>query len=257
MLLGQEKESMDHIRTASRLAPDDLHVLIGIGEVLAMQGKYEKALRAYDKALRQTEDKPTVQLARCRLLIKIGRGEQAIGIMKSLVEKDPEEDGYWAVLAESYEAEGDVTGAIEAAERAVQLSPRAPREPSYRLILGRLCRVMGQLDRGLDELSQAQALVPSNPSVLLELGRIYEERREFGRALKTYQNVLNIDPENGQAHFRAGLMLKQQKAYSRAAQMFERAVTLDSKDSDAFHQLAAVRALELVHGGIEGTVVSI
>jgi tetratricopeptide (TPR) repeat protein len=251
--LGQDKEAMDHIRTASRLAPNDVQVLIGMGEVLAIQGKYEKALRAYDKALRKTEDQPAVQLARCRLLNKIGRAEQAIGILKTLVEEKPEEDGFWAVLAESFEAEENLAAAVEAAERAVQL---APRDPSYRLILGRLCRVMGQLDRGLDELSQAQAFAPTNPGVLLELGRIYEERREYDRALKTYQSVLNIEPENVQAHFRAGLMFKHQKDYSRAAQMFELSVSLDPKDSNAFHQLAAVRALELVHGGIEGTVVS-
>jgi hypothetical protein len=52
------------------------------------------------------------------------------------------------------------------------------------------------------------------------------------------------------------LILKQLKAYAKAARMFERAVETNPQDTDALHQLAAVRALELVHGGIPQPVVT-
>jgi hypothetical protein len=38
--------------------------------------------------------------------------------------------------------------------------------------------------------------------------------------------------------------------------MLKRAVELNPKDPDALHQLAAVRALELVHGGLSRQVVA-
>jgi hypothetical protein len=38
--------------------------------------------------------------------------------------------------------------------------------------------------------------------------------------------------------------------------MFERAVEINPRDPDALHQLAAVRALQLVHGGLQQTMVS-
>jgi tetratricopeptide (TPR) repeat protein len=68
--------------------------------------------------------------------------------------------------------------------------------------------------------------------------------------LDAYQRAIEIDPALASAHFRAGLILKDLKAYGQAARMFKRAVELAPTDSEALHQLAAVRALELVHGGI-------
>jgi tetratricopeptide (TPR) repeat protein len=72
----------------------------------------------------------------------------------------------------------------------------------------------------------------------------------MARALEAFQRAVRLDPEDEQSHYMAGLIFKQQKAYQQAARMFERAVEINPKDSDALQQLAAVRALELVHGGI-------
>jgi tetratricopeptide (TPR) repeat protein len=104
------------------------------------------------------------------------------------------------------------------------------------------------LDRALDELTQAQSLAPTDIRIPLAIGSLYEDRQEPAKALETYQRAISLQPENPDAHFRAGLILKQLKAYSKAAQMLKRVVALRPKDSNALHQLAAVQALELVHG---------
>jgi hypothetical protein len=44
------------------------------------------------------------------------------------------------------------------------------------------------------------------------------------------------------------------KAYPQAGQMLKRAAELAPVDRDVMHQLAAVRALELVHGPAAGAV---
>jgi tetratricopeptide (TPR) repeat protein len=101
----------------------------------------------------------------------------------------------------------------------------------------------------LDELTQAEAILPTSPKIPLELGRIFEIRRDTTRALEAYQRALALDPECSEAHFRAGVLLKERKAYAQAGQLLKRAVELNPKNPDLMHQLAAVRALELVHGG--------
>jgi tetratricopeptide (TPR) repeat protein len=85
---------------------------------------------------------------------------------------------------------------------------------------------------------------------------VYEERREFKRSLDAYQRTIDLDSSHGEAYFRAGVVLKQIKAYPQAGKMLKRAVELNPKDPEALHQLAAVRALELVHGGIAQQVVA-
>jgi tetratricopeptide (TPR) repeat protein len=126
----------------------------------------------------------------------------------------------------------------------------APHGLGRRMQLGRLCRKAGQLDRALDELLHAQTAGHYDGALSFEIGRVYEDRREFKRSLDAYQRTIDLDSSHGPAHFRAGVVLKQIKAYPQAGKMLKRAVELNPRDPEALHQLAAVRALELVHGGM-------
>jgi tetratricopeptide (TPR) repeat protein len=92
-------------------------------------------------------------------------------------------------------------------------------------------------------------------ALLIELGRVHEDRRELDHALDAYERAISLNQSSAEAHFRAGLVLKNLKAYAQAARMFKRAVDLNPKDPETFHQLAAVHALELVHGGLMQTAV--
>ncbi|NIM92630.1 MAG: tetratricopeptide repeat protein [Anaerolineales bacterium] len=251
--LDKTKAALDWIKTAVQLAPEDPDVLIATGEIFASQGKFDKAIASYEVAMSKASNPLPVQMARCRLLIKAGRAEEAVAELSKILEKDQAQESAWAAYAEAYEAAGDLNGALEAASKAVNL---APNNPSYRMLLGSLCRKAGQLDRALDELSQVEHKNPTNAQVLLEMGYLYEDRRQLRYALDAYQRAISIDKNLIQAYFRSGILLKQFKSYSDAGEMLSRAVELDPKNPEALHQLAAVRALELVHGGIPQTVVS-
>jgi len=251
--LNEARLAHEHIQAAYHLAPDDAEVLQVLGLVFAQQGKLDRALQSFDQALRRAGDPLPVHVARSRLLVQIGRGEQAVAALKAAIAEIPDSDAAWAGLAEIEDAAGNQAQALDACSRAVQLSPR---NPAHRLLLGRLCRKSGQLDRALDELLRAQASGRNDGRLSFEIGRVYEERREFKRSLDAYQRVIDMDPAHGEAHYRAGLVLKQIKAYPQAGRMLKRAVELNPKDPEALHQLAAVRALELVHGGIAQQVVA-
>jgi tetratricopeptide (TPR) repeat protein len=251
--LGNQRQALDLAKSALRVAPNDYEVLLGIGEILAAQGKVDKALESYDKALELTENPLNIHLARTKLLIQTGRAAEAQVGLRSALEQSPDSHEGWAALAEAHE----VTGELEQAEEAIAEAIRhAPRDPLYHLRLGRLSRITGQLDRAVDELQHAQSLSPTDPQIAIEIGMVFETRRESERALEAYERAIAIDPNNAESHLRAGLLLKEKKAYPQAANMIERAVALNPRDPKILHQLAAVRALELVHGGFLNTVVS-
>jgi tetratricopeptide (TPR) repeat protein len=253
LAMDDVREAHQHVQAAYHLAPDDSEVLQVLGLVFARQGKLDRALQSFDQALRRAGDPLPVHVARSRLLVQIGRGEQAVAALKSAIAGTPDSDAGWAALAEIEDAAGNLPEALDACGRAVQLSPR---NSAHRLLLGQLCRKSGQLDRALDELLRAQSGGRSDGKLSFEIGRVYEERREFKRSLDAYQRVIDLDPAHGEAHYRAGIVLKQIKAYPQAGRMLKRAVELNPKDPEALHQLAAVRALELVHGGIAQQVVA-
>lgn len=247
LALGRAREAREHTLAALQLAPGDPEVQMAMADVLAAQGKVDKALTAYDRALESASDPIPVRLARSDLLLRAGRAIEAAESLKSLTLTAGEDDRIWALLAEAARSAGDFEQAMNAAEHASRLSPR---NTGYRLTLARISREAGHLDRALNELSQIDAGTSRDPDVAVEIGRLHEDRRELKHALDAYEHAIDLDPTSAEAHYRAGLVLKGLKAYEQAGAMLKRAVELNPRNPDVLHQLAAVRALELVHGGI-------
>ncbi|HKZ55892.1 MAG TPA: tetratricopeptide repeat protein [Anaerolineales bacterium] len=243
--LGKQREALEKAQTALRTAPDEADVVAGAAEVYTRAGKHEKALDAYSQAMRLAPSDRTIRRARSRALLAAGKTQEAVRELRHEAQITPDDDATWAVLAEACAQSGDLDSAMGAAEEANRV---APRNAGHRQLLGQLCRRAGQLDRALDELAKAEECDPHNSMIQIELGRVHEARREIGRGLESYRRAIELEPRSSEAHFCAGLVLKSLKSYSQAAQMLQRAVELNPKDPSALHQLAAVRALELVHG---------
>jgi len=241
---GNIRRGAEAIQTAARLAPQDVQVLMAQGEIYAAAGKYDKALQAYQSALPLLDDPLPAHLGRVGVMSRIGRNAEAIDEIERLQVDYPEDERLWLALSQAREGNADLPGALTAAEKALELSPRLPEA---RVVLGRLARKLGQLDRAIDVLT---TFAPTDAEGAIELGLAYEARRENGYALEQFRRAISLDPSSAAAHFHAGAVLRSIKDYPQAGRMFERAVELDPKDADALHQLAAVRTLELVHGAI-------
>jgi tetratricopeptide (TPR) repeat protein len=253
LLRGQQSLAMERAQSAYKLAPNEPQVLAGFAEILAQQGKTEKAIQAYDRALKISAGDPQVQLARSRLLMKNGQFLDAINDIKIVIGSDAEDPHAWALLAEAYEGAEQLDQSLSAIDHALKL---APRSGAFRLTQGRIYRKAGQLDQALKVLGDLEIDEPENPNLPGELGQLYEARRETDTALEAYVRAVTINPQDIASCMRAGLILKGLKSYEQAAEMFERVVTARPNDAKALHQLAAVRALQLVHGGIEKQVVT-
>lgn len=244
--LGNLREAEDRAQAALRLAPQDPNVLMGLGEILASRGQFEKAIRTYDQALNSTKDPIAVHLRRSDLMIKLGRAPQAVEHLIEIVRHEPDDDRIWATLTNALEIAGDMESAMEAATRAVRL---APRNAAYRLALGRVSRKSGHLDRAIGELTQAEAIAPSEAEIATELGNAYLDRRELTHALDAFQRALSLDPDHAPAHFGKAMAHKELKNYKDASDELGKALDLNPNDAEAHQQLAAVRALTLIHGG--------
>ena len=253
LLMGEPKLAAERAQSAYKLAPNEPQVLAGFAEILAHQGKTEKAIQAYDRALKISAGDRLVQLARSRLLIQSGQVTDAIHDIEAVIDIDAEDPIAWSLLAEAHEGTNNLDEALAAINTAIE---HAPRVGSYRLTQGRIYRKSGQLDQALKVLREFEVNEPENPDLPGELGQVYEARRETDAALDAYLRAIAINAQDIGSSMRAGLILKGLKSYEHAAEMFERVVKSRPKDANALHQLAAVRALQLVHGGIEKQVVA-
>ncbi len=247
---GQLATALQWASQAVDLDPEDLDALMGWADILSAQGKHDKALAAYQRAEAGMTDPSRAQKARSQLFMQTGRPEAAALELMKVIENRPEDEDAWSSLSQAHEQSGEIEAATAAVKKALSI---APAEVSHRLSLARLSRKSGQLDHALAELSTLEVEQPNDAEVAYELACVHEARRDFDKAMDGYRRTIRLDQQHARAHYRAGLVLKALKDYDEAAAMFKCAVDLSPQDADAHHQLAAVRALELVHGGIQHT----
>lgn len=243
--LGNSKKALERAREAYSLAPDDPTVLSGLGDILAGNGSLDKAIQIYDRAMRVSEQDKDIRLARSKLLLSANRPEESIADLEQLVDSNPEHHEAWQTLALAYADIKEYGSALQAAQQAVSISPRSI---DYRLLMAGLCRESGQLDQALGILTELEHEAPGRVDIVREKAIVHEERRELELALDAYNRALSIDNHDAETVVKAGLLMKQLKAYEESAELLERGTKLLPNDADLHQQLAAVRALQFVHG---------
>lgn len=108
-------------------------------------------------------------------------------------------------LARVHIQEGDPERALEAADRALELSPGLPRALFFRA-MG--LKALGRYDEALADLASVQAAHPRDRVVNNQVGRLLFLKREFADAVEVLEDTLLIDPEDLEAHY--NLMLSYQ-----------------------------------------------
>lgn len=250
---GKTKKAQERADAAIRLDPSNPDALIAVGDIYSAMDKLPEALETYDRALSRAEDPVPIHAARGRLLMKLGSVDDAVQELQGALKSFPEHELGWQTLAEIYETNHRYDEAADAATRLVNL---APHNASSHLLLGRICRKQGHLDRAMNELLMGEKIAPATPALAMELGQVFEERRENEQAARCYERASSLDPANPESFFRTGLLYKELKRYDDAVVQFKQAAELAPMDADIHHQLAAVHALQLVHGFAPENVVN-
>ncbi|MBN2555963.1 MAG: tetratricopeptide repeat protein [Anaerolineales bacterium] len=250
---GKTKHALERADSALRLDPSNPDALVCVGDIYSAIDKLDEALDTYDHALSRASNPLPIHAARARILQKLKRADEAVRELQSALKEFPENELGWSTLAEMYEEEALYDEAADAATRLINL---APHNAGHHLLLGRICRKQGHLDRAMNELLIGEKIAPTNPALAFELGLVFEERREAVQAVRCYERMATLAPDNPESYFRSGLLFKEMKQYAAAVEHFRKAAELNPKDPDTHHQLAAVHALQLVHGFNPETMVT-
>ncbi len=240
----------------------DQSVIIQRASLEANQAGPEAALALLDANGATRDDRPALRLARARLLVAMGRTEEAEVDAKAAFEGYPRPQKAPLFLARLLEGQGRDAEAIEYLQRAIDDYRITPRQawllgrlhmkledleaaqvaletaielsPAFNLARNDLAYVLAvqgrDLDRALDLARAAREALPDNAPMADTLGFVYLQRDLHRAALTEFDAAIALAEADGKEYadfyYHRGLVLEKLERPREAARAFDRALAI-------------------------------
>jgi tetratricopeptide (TPR) repeat protein len=123
---GQLEQAVHLLRSLAERVPDDLALLLNLGELCVRMAWFKEAEDAYRKAIESTPHNPGGYVALAGLHLKTGaHPAEARQLAEQAVSLDPRPSSY-ALLSAACQQCGDQTAALAAIDQALELEPGNP-----------------------------------------------------------------------------------------------------------------------------------
>lgn len=260
----REAEAMGQYRLAidaevARSGHPHSEALGRMARLLERQGDFAGALAARRQRLALPErgqverdfDRATIG----RLLSRLGRHREAVGVLRPLAERDPRTPFWWDALGHALLQADRAAEAGLAFERAVEL---APLDTDYRYWLGISYGKQQRFDDATVTFRLARSLDPADADIAAELGRALIRKARLGEAERHLREAVALEPDRSFALFYLGRALEGQGKLPEAVACFRRVTALAPDHPTAYFMLASAlgrqgrleeAAAELLRGG--------
>jgi len=132
---------------------------------------------------------------------------------------------------------GDHAGAIQALQKALQLSPGETQAES---LLGWAQMLHGDYDDALGTFQKVLMKEPANSLARINVGYICLKKRIFGEAIEHLSKAIRLDNDKKAtlyAHFYLGLVYLQREMYEDAETFFQKTLKLGPNLIEAYYEL--------------------
>jgi tetratricopeptide (TPR) repeat protein len=197
-LAGRYEEAIKSYDRAISFKPDEPEAWSNRGVSLGKLGRYEEAIKSYDRAILFSPDKYDAGYNRGVALLNLGRYEEAIESYDRVISFKPNDHEAWSSRGVSLERLGRYEEAIKSYDRAISFKPDDYDAWS---------------NRGV---------------ALLNLGR-YEE------AIESYDRVISFKPDDHEAWSNRGVSLGNLGRYEKAIESYDRAISFKPDKHEAWH----------------------
>lgn len=174
-------------------------------------------------------------------LMENKRIPEAVKLLHDIIEARKDFADAYGDLARIYNSQGLHKDALAVMEKGFENN-----QENYSLILdyGILLVDIGRLDKGIQFLQKALALIDTDADAWIQLGRAYAAKGELQKALEYYEKALSLDSTNALIHDNMGflhfsLYLKTGKIEdnTEALENFRKAIQLDPELASAYNGL--------------------
>lgn len=187
---------------ATQRAPGNAQNWAALGSVYAtvvplkIDGAYDNAKSAYDKAVALAPTDPTLQYAEAQLAIENQDAPGAEKALQAAINLKPDYTQAIFLLSQLEVQEGKAKEALQAAEAAAYF---APTDPSVLFQVGILRSATGDQDGAIAALSAAVQAAPQYANAHFFLAVAYAAKAQYQQALTELQAVAALSPDNAAA----------------------------------------------------------
>ncbi len=195
---------------------------VGVGDVMAAQGRYREAEPAYTRATELDPGDFNAQVGRGQSLLALGRTVDGIRAMHRALTINGEAAEVHISMASAYLVLGQPEAAVGYGERAVALMPE---NAAARINLGAAYERTGKPGAAASQYEVAMELMPPTPQLYINLVNVYAADGRHAEALNAARELCRVSPSPnsferlGWAQFRAGDYAASLAAYRSAVEM--------------------------------------
>ncbi|MBI4844391.1 MAG: tetratricopeptide repeat protein [Nitrospirae bacterium] len=171
------------------------------GIAFRKKGKYEEALKDYNKAI---EMRPSYFYAynnRAVAYEYLGKNEEALRDYNNALALDPEYANAYFNRADFYEKRGELELALSDYTKAIDLKPGFARAYGNR---ARVKEALGRYDEAADDYRRSLKLDSFAPDVYFRLGSLYLNLGRFADAAEAFGKAVDINPKFIEAYGNRG-----------------------------------------------------
>ncbi|WP_208587929.1 tetratricopeptide repeat protein [Gracilibacillus suaedae] len=219
---------------AKNIAPEEPIIDFALGELLFSSGEYHKSIVYYEKLRSKTEEFAGVNIASrlAEAYALNGEFEDSLNYYQSLDTEDPEtlfRYGFLAYKSERFEI------AIQAWEKLLE---EELEYPSVYLYLAKSYEEEGMLDEAYQAANQGVEMDPFNKEMWFTAGRITLKTGNTSQAFKLVKKAISLDNEYQEALLFLIEAYKKQEDYSEIIHILTEQVDVEPLDGIFYWELA-------------------
>lgn len=234
---GYWKNSISLFSHALQATKDNFVAHNNLGLALSADGKYEEAIAHYREAIKIN---PYADLSYFNLvvdLIKQGRIEEAIAVIKINPDQQKAHShlgGVLAALGEKLAAQGKKLAAQRMYEEAITHCLAAIKiNPNYDdsyCYLANLYMKQGKITEAIDNYRQAIKINPDNADAHFNLADVFLKQNKIDQAIEHFREAVRINPSSFACLNNLGVNLEKQLKHDEAIYYYRRAMLIAPKN---------------------------
>ena len=175
------------------------------------------------------------------ILFDEGKRDESIRMLEEIIQEKKDMVRAYMYLFPMYQTQNQPAKALEILERGHEHNPQNYDIASA---YGMLLSESGQVDRGIEVLEKALAMIDFDPKVWDLLGVAYWRKGDESKALEHYCEALVLDPDSAKTHsnlgalyFSRSMRTQDRTDYNQAMENFKKAIEYDPALAIAYRGL--------------------